>query len=124
MTLPRLLKWLAGIFLSLVLMMFLVASLFDWNLLRAPIARWVSDTTGRSFAINGELSVEFSWPPRIIANDIVLGNAAWSTEPNMAAIKRLDLTINPLRLLIGKLAFPEITLSEPQIGRASCRERV
>ena len=78
MTLPRLLKWLAGIFLSLVLMMFLVASLFDWNLLRAPIARWVSDTTGRSFAINGELNVEFSWSPRIIANDIVLGNAAVS----------------------------------------------
>lgn len=115
MTLPRLLKWLAGIFLSLVLMMFLVASLFDWNLLRAPIARWVGDTTGRSFAINGELNVEFSWPPRIIANDIVLGNAAWSTEPNMAAIKRLDLTINPLRLLIGKLAFSEITLSEPHL---------
>ena len=109
MTLPRLLKWLAGIFLSLVLVMFLVASLFDWNLLRAPISRWVSDITGRSFAINGELNVEFSWPPRIIANDIVLGNAAWSTEPSMAAIRRLDLTINPIRLLIGQLAFPEIT---------------
>ena len=39
MTLPRLLKWLAGIFLALVLAMFLVASLFDWNLLRAPISR-------------------------------------------------------------------------------------
>ena len=115
MTLPRLLKWLAGIFLSLVLVIFLVASLFDWNLLRAPIARWVSDSTGRSFAINGELDVRFSWPPRIIANDIVLGNAAWSKEPTMAAIERLDLTINPLRLLTGKLAFPEVTLSEPNL---------
>lgn len=115
MTLPRLLKWLTGILLSLVLVIFLVASLFDWNLLRAPISRWVSDASGRSFAINGELNVQFSWPPRVIAHDIILGNAAWSTEPNMAAIKRLDLTINPLTLLTGKLAFPEITLSEPHL---------
>lgn len=111
----RLLKWLAGIFLSLVLVMFLIAPFFDWNQLRAPISGWVSSATGRSFAINGDLNIRFSWPPHIIVNDIVLGNAAWSTEPTMAAIKRLDLTINPFRLLTGELVLPEITLAEPRV---------
>ena len=115
MTLPRLLKWIAGIFLAVVMVTFLIVAFVDWNLLRPSIAAWVKTTTGRSFAINGDLSFKLTLPPRIIANDIVLDNPPWSTEPAMAKIKRLEFTVSPLKLLTGGLAFPEITLSEPQV---------
>jgi uncharacterized protein involved in outer membrane biogenesis len=104
-------KWLAGI---AVCMLLLVAAVyfFDWNLARPYIARQVTSATGRSFAINGDLEVHLSLWPRIVANDIVMGNAAWSNDPAMVKIKRADFRIDMLKLLRGHLAFPEISLSE------------
>lgn len=118
MTLPRSLKWVAGIFLTLIVLIILVIAFFDWNWLRDPIARKVSSSTGRSFVINGDLNVHLSMQPRIVANDIVLGNPAWSREPSMARIKRLDFRIDILKLLAGSVAFPQMALSEPhtQLG--------
>ena len=78
MILPRWLKWIAGVFLTLIVLIMLVVAFFDWNWLRDPIARKISSSTGRTFAINGDLNVRLSLHPRIVANDIVLGNAAWS----------------------------------------------
>lgn len=115
MTLPRSLKWMAGVLLTLIALIVLVVAFFDWNWLRDPIARKVSSSTGRSFAINGDLNVHLSLRPRIVANDIVLGNAAWSPEPSMARIKRLDFRIDILKLLAGSVVFPEIALSEPHV---------
>jgi len=104
-------KWLVGIAVCLLLLVTAV-SLFDWNLARPYIARQVTSATGRSFAINGDLDVHLSLWPRIIANDVVMGNAAWSKDPVMAQIKRADFRINLLKLLGGHLAFPEISLSD------------
>lgn len=115
MTLPRSLKWTAGVFLALFVLVALVVAFFDWNWLREPIARKVSGSTGRSFAINGDLNVHLSLRPRIVANDVVLGNAAWSREPTMATIRRLDFRIDVLKLLVGTVAFPEMALSEPRL---------
>ena len=113
MTLPRSLKWIAGALLALIVLSVLAVAFLDWNWLRDPIARRVSSSTGRSFAINGDLNVHLSLRPRIVANDIVLGNAAWSREPGMLTIKRIDFRIDILKLLAGSVEFPEMALSEP-----------
>src|ERR1700693_2462292 len=104
-------KWLVGIAGCLLL---LVAAVyfFDWNLARPYIARKVTSSTGRSFAINGDLEVRLSLRPRIIANDVVMGNAEWSKDPVMAEVKRADFRIDILKLLGGRLAFSEVSLSE------------
>ena len=112
MTLTRSLKWTAGVFLALVV---LLVMLVDWNGLREPIARRISSATGRSVAVNGDLSVHLSWRPRIVANNVVFGNAAWSPDPAMAEIKRLEFTIDLFKLLSGRLEFPEVALSEPHV---------
>ncbi len=115
MTLPRSLKWIGGALLALIVLIVLAVAFFDWNWLRDPIARRVSSSTGRSFAINGDLNVHLSLQPRIVANDIVLGNAAWGREPGMLRIKRLDFRIDILKLLAGRVEFPEMALSEPHV---------
>ena len=66
----RALKWAGGIIAGLVVALILVVALFDWNWLRDPVARKVSRATGRTFAINGDLSVHLSLHPRVIANDV------------------------------------------------------
>jgi uncharacterized protein involved in outer membrane biogenesis len=103
--------WITAIVVCLLL---LVATLyfFNWNLARPYIAGKVAASTGRSFAINGDLDVSLSLWPRIIANDIVMGNAEWSKDPVMMELKHADFRVDLLKLLVGRLSFPEITLSE------------
>lgn len=112
----RALTWVGGSLLALIVLLVLIAIFFDWNWLRDPIARKVSSATGRTFAINGDLDVKLSLRPRIIVNELVLGNAQWGRVPEMATIKRLDFRIDLLKLLAGNVTFPEITLSEPHIA--------
>jgi uncharacterized protein involved in outer membrane biogenesis len=107
-------KWLVAIAVCLLLLITSVY-FFDWNLARPYIARKISSATGRSFAINGNLEVHLSLRPRIIVDDVVLGNAAWSKYPLMAQIRHADFKIDLLKLLGGHLSFPEITLSELQL---------
>lgn len=116
MTLPRSLKWMAGISLALVVLVVLAVAFPNWNWLREPIARTVGGSIGRTFAINGDLKVYPSLRPRIVADDVVLGNATWSREPDMVRIERLDFTIDLLKLLAGSVVFPAMALSEPRIA--------
>ena len=114
-TLPRPLKWIAGLFLVLGVLIVLFVAFFDWNWLREPVARRVASSTGRTFAINGDLEVHLALRPRIVANDLVLGNAQWSREPTMATIKRLDFRLDLIKWLFGSLDFPDMALSEPHL---------
>jgi AsmA family protein len=114
-TFPRPLRWFAAVLAALVVLVAAALALLDWNQLRGPIAREVTRVTGRSFAINGDLTVALSLRPRIVANEVVMGNAAWSREPAMADIKAIAFRIDLLELLRGKLVFPEIALSQPRI---------
>ena len=116
MTLSRPTKYIAGALLAVAVLIALVIAFLDWNLLREPIARRVSSFTGRSFAINGDLTVALSLRPRIAANDVVFGNAAWSREPTMAAVKRIEFTIDLLKLLGGRVDLPELAVSEPHVA--------
>jgi len=108
----RIQKWLIGI-AAFLTVLFVALYFLNWNLLRPYIARKVTDATGRSFAINGDLNVHLSLRPRIIANDIVMGNAEWGHERNMVEIKRLDFRVDLLQLLVGHLNFPDVAVSAP-----------
>jgi len=44
--------------LGITLIVILFLMLFDWNMLRPYINRKVSETTGREFAIRGDLDVK------------------------------------------------------------------
>jgi uncharacterized protein involved in outer membrane biogenesis len=116
MSLSRPTKWIGGAFLVVAVLIALFVAFLDWNWLREPIARRVSSLTGRSFAINGDLQVQLSLRPRIVANDVVLGNPAWSSAPVMAQVKRLEFRIDLLKLLTGRVDVPELTLSQPRVA--------
>src|SRR4249920_2457336 len=89
--------------------------LFDWNMLNGPIERRVTAETGRPFHINGNLSVDLSMKPHIIANDLTLGNVAGAQDPQMASIKRLDFRLSLMDLLRGKIVLPQMTITEPNL---------
>ena len=121
-------KWLAITLVALVLAFVAFITWFDWNYARSFIDREVSTATGRPFQIRGDLSLHWLAPnaqapglgrwlprPRLIANDIVLGNVAWSQTPNMLTLGRLTFSLEWLPLLDKRVVLPEVTLAAPKL---------
>jgi hypothetical protein len=108
-------RWLAGIGIITALAAAGVY-LFEWNMLRGPIAKRVEHATGRTFEINGNLHVHLSRTPRITAEGLALGNAPWAKEPMMAEIGRLDFTIDPLALWRGRVVLPELNIADARVA--------
>src|SRR4051812_19118757 len=101
---------------ALAVLLVLALALFDWNWLRGPIEREVTRSTGRALAIKGDLEVDLSLRPLVVAHDVAFGNAAWAREPLMATARSVAFRIDLLGLLAGRLAFPEVALSQPHIA--------
>jgi len=107
-------RWLGGlgVFVALIA---LGVYLFEWNMLRGPIAKRVEQATGRSFAINGNLDVRLGWIPRITVDGLVFGNAPWSKDPTMAQVERLDFTVDARALFKGNVVLPELNVTQARV---------
>src|SRR5471032_615479 len=99
--------------LGLIVLLAIVIATFDWNRARPFIGRKVSDSTGRAFAINGDLALhlrrdtahERGWRryvPQLVvdADDVQIANPAWSgVGPQMAGARRVVAAVRLLPLL-------------------------
>src|SRR5439155_19780391 len=90
-------------------------ALFEWNMLRHPLAGYMSATVGRSIKIDGELKVDISRQPVVSADSITIGNAPWSSEPVMARAQRIAVRVDLASLWDGRVALPEVKLVQPRI---------
>ena len=105
-----------GIVIVGVLLAALIAvPLIDWNDHRDWIAKQVSERTGRTFAINGDLDVKLDTTPRIRAEGVTLGNAEWGSRPTMASADVLEFSISLPKLLFGQTFIPYIKLVRPDV---------
>jgi hypothetical protein len=115
----RVLKWIAigiGALIGiLVLTIVLVIAFFDLNRLREPLSTAVSKSLGREFAINGDLSADWSWTPRFTINDVELANASWGSEPEMFTLDRLAFAVRIPDLFKGRIVLPEVRVSKPHM---------
>jgi uncharacterized protein involved in outer membrane biogenesis len=105
-----------NIFIGLALVVAVIGAvilLFQWNMLRPLVAHQVEAHTGRHFAINGDLHVHLGREPVITADDVVFGNASWSSRPEMARIDRLEFRLRLWPLIHAKVEIPEISLMRP-----------
>lgn len=114
MTLPRTIKWIAGLLLvSMVLSFFLIAFL-GWNWLRGPIERMTMEKTGRTLVINGDLEVRFGWPwPRLLANKVTFANPDWAKVKQMVTADRMEVAIDLPQLLQKNIVIPDVRLERP-----------
>ena len=92
-----------------------VVLFFPWNLLRGPIASYFGHQLGRPVAIAGDLNVKLGWTPRIQVDDVSIGNATWSKDPQMAHVQRMNLRVELLSLFVGVPVMPVVELVEPQV---------
>jgi len=115
--------------IALLAVFLLLASVVPWNFAKPWISNRVSEATGRSFAINGDLELSWQRPgstekgwrgwipwPHLRAHDLVLGNPQWATTgPTMATVPQVDFNLNPLALFQKTVAVSSLILTEPQL---------
>lgn len=121
----KIISWTLATLAVLLVIVIVVIATFDWNRVKPTLNEKVSSALHRPFAINGNLAVhwrrepeEGSWRawvpwPHFVAEDISLGNPAWSKQPQMAGLKRIEFRLSPLPLLAERVVIPRIDLTEP-----------
>jgi uncharacterized protein involved in outer membrane biogenesis len=106
--------WLVALALLLLAIIVLIA-LWDWNWFKGPVERQVTARTGRSFDIAGNLDVDLGRVTTIRADKLAFGNAAWSKQPTMASVDRLQFAIEIWPLFHRQVRVPEIHLDRPRL---------
>ncbi len=114
---------------AVVVIILLLLSVINWNFAKPWISERVTQATGRSFVINGDLKLSWQKPgiaqsgwrrlvpwPHLRAHDLVLGNPPWATTgPTMASVPQVDFSLNPLKLFGKTISVSSLILSEPDL---------
>jgi uncharacterized protein involved in outer membrane biogenesis len=72
------------------------------------LAEQVQTATGRTFRIDGGLSIRVLPSIAIQARDVVLGNAPWGSRADMVTVRRAAIDVSPGALLEGELRILRI----------------
>jgi len=104
------LKW-GGALLLMAIIAFL--AIFDWNMLRGPISRYVSHRLHRQVRIDGNLHVHlWSWTPRVDVGGLHIANTKWAGGGDMANVGHLAVSVKLLPLLGGHLRLPLVQVDK------------
>lgn len=116
-TLPRIRWW--AFPLAIVVLLVAGCILFQWNWLRGPIGELVHGRTGRPFVIAGNLDVTLRQSPQsplVRMQDVRFDNPAWARDPHLVTAREAEFSIDLGALMQGRLVFPHMRLSEPDVS--------
>ena len=104
--------WLLG---ALAVLIVLFLAVFQWNWLRGPLERYLSENTGRPVTI-GYLDVELALAPRIVISDIAIGNADWAGEEPLGILRELMVSVSLPSLFTSEIVLPHVRLTGGEVN--------
>ena len=111
----RALRWTGGIILALIVALALFVA-FGLSTLKGPIERAVSKASGRELRIEGTFKPVWTWVhPRFRAEKVSYANPDWASEDYMFQADAVEVSIELLPLLAGRVVLPEVHLQRPII---------
>src|SRR5687768_11871355 len=84
---------------TVIAVLAIAVALFPWNLLRGPINSYVSEKTGRHFAITRHLDVKVGRTTRVLMDGIEFANPDWAQDPFLVKAERAEVAVRLLPLL-------------------------
>ncbi|MBW2428322.1 MAG: AsmA family protein, partial [Deltaproteobacteria bacterium] len=90
-------------------------SLYDFNKFKPMIAKVVKYASGRELTIAGNIEFELGVMPTLIVEDVSFQNASWSSTPDLAKVKRVEVQVAVLPMIMGKFDFAHLVLVEPNV---------
>jgi uncharacterized protein involved in outer membrane biogenesis len=101
----------------LALALVLLVVFFPWDTLRGPVNRYVSEKTGRHFAITRKLDVKVGRTTRILADGIEFANPEWAKDPFLVKAEGGEIHIRIWPLIAHRqFVMPMVALRKPQLG--------
>jgi len=94
---------------GLVALVAVVIVFFPWNVLRGPLAAYLSTRFERTVTIDGNLAVDLGWTTRVRIDGVSVANVGWSQSQPMARIGQVDLWFTPTALLRAEPAQARLT---------------
>jgi uncharacterized protein involved in outer membrane biogenesis len=107
--------WSLGGVLALLLIATSALFLVDLGIFKPQIEQWVSDKTGRHFTIEGQFEVSLGGQSVVVAKDVRLANANWSDDAYMLELGYVEVRVNTLSLLAGRIEIDLIRLDDTSI---------
>ena len=120
--------WGGGVLLAVLVLCVAALLSFDWNRAKPWVSTHVSEATGRTFAIQGNLGITWHAPPgdvpgwrswipwpRLTAQDVRFGNPEWAHAPLMVEAQQVTFSINPLPLIEKRIVIPTLSLDTPKL---------
>jgi hypothetical protein len=121
--------WSGGVLLAVLALCVAALLSFDWNRAKPWISTHVTEATGRTFAIHGNLGITWHAPPgdvpgwrswipwpRLTAQDVRFGNPDWTRTPLMVEAQQVTFSINPLPLIEKRIVIPTLSLDTPKLA--------
>lgn len=109
-------RWRTGVIAVLVLAIAVLLLVWDWNWVKGPVERAVQARTGRRLDIGGDLDVRLGRISTLHAENLTFANAAWSRQPAMARVGRVDMGLELWPLLFRRqIRITRIGLSRPRL---------
>ena len=104
------------IILLIVLLIFIVAAvaallLVDPSVFRGQLQARATTALGRSVELNGPISLERSLRPRIIIEDITIGNPQWASGVHLAHVEKIEVQVALIPLLQGDLRVLDVVFN-------------
>ncbi|HWT53922.1 MAG TPA: AsmA family protein [Rhodocyclaceae bacterium] len=100
--------------MTLALVAFVYA--FQWKMLREPINDYVTEKTGRAFAINGDLQVSLGRITDVTLRQVHFANPDWAATQEMATADAVVLSVDVPALLQGRIVLDKLTLQGARIN--------
>jgi len=85
--------------------------LVDPSVFRGQLEARATAAFGRQVKIYGLIDLERSLRPRIIVEDISIGNPDWATGAHFAAAEKVGVQVALLPMLFGNLRIPDVLFS-------------
>ncbi len=105
----------ALVLVVLIAGLFAFIELYNFNKFKPLISRIVKNATGREINIGGDIDIDFGIPPTIKVENVTFQNAAWSKQPDLGRVNRLEAQMAVWPLFSGKFDFAHLVLVEPDV---------
>jgi uncharacterized protein involved in outer membrane biogenesis len=112
----RALAVLGGAVLLLLIAVAIAVRTVDVKEFIGPIQQRVKDATGRDLEVRGGIDLKLGLEPKLVLDDVTLGNASWSKQPQMLSAKHVEAQIALLPLLLKRFEIVRFKLIEPTIA--------
>lgn len=112
-TLRKILIGLAVLVVLLIAAVLIVPSFLDWNQYKQQITAAAREATGRSVAVDGDISLRLLPAPALSVGEVRIGNIAGGSEADMVRLRALDVQVAFVPLLSGRIEVASVRLVAP-----------